>query len=266
MGNNNLRFEPQPVFSAILEGGQTFMELAKKYGLNVKEFERLLREKVGEKDFYRLQKASKQNWLKKRPKPKRAKSESKPSKAEPTMPSRNELLKQKEEAEQRIQELTLETEEEASKIAKADAKIAEAEAALRMAKKEKNIANDRFSRKMEKLEKWTKKSNAIAELLQEIDNRVYLVAPGYQGKLPDAGKLVSVVSSEGMEVESGGELLNEPTVEELLNSGYELISDARNAYNFARLVTKYQFEGIESNVLVDDERLKKILEAQGLEF
>lgn len=265
MGNNNLRLEPQPVFSAILEGEHTFMELAKKYGLDVKEFERLLREKVGDKDFTRLQKASKQNWLKKRHKTKKTEVPSNPVKREKMIPTRSELLEQQEEAGRRIQELTSEVEKEELKLDKANAKVAEAETMLRMAQKESKSAKERFIRKMQKLEKWTKKSQEIAGRLQQIESQIYLIAPGYKGALPDAGKLISVIPFEGAENEVGGELLNETTAEDLLNSGFELISEARNAYDFARLVIKYQFNEIEAKILVDDERIVQILKEQGLE-
>lgn len=211
-----------------------------------------------------MQKASKNNWLKKRPKSDKPKAKGKSSKNEKKLTTRSQLLEQQEEAAQRIHELTLATEDEERKMAEAEAKMAEAEIALKRAQKEKNSAKNRFFRNIQKLEKWTKKSNSIAEMLQKIESQIYLVAPGYKGALPDTGKLVTVVPFEGAYMEKGDELLNDPTAEDLIESGFELISEARDAYDFARLVTKYQFNEIKVEILIDDERIVHILQGQGL--
>lgn len=268
MGNvyeAHLRIEATPVFRAILEGERTFMDLAVKYGVNIKVFERVLREKVGDKEFERLQKVSKQNWqnrLRKHANPKIAEQQVEPKKA---ISSREQIIQQRDDIAGKIENLKKEVGEEEAKLATADAKVAEAEALLMSAKEERMAVRRKLSGKRKKLTKKEGQYNALEEKLREMDNKVYLVAPGYNGELPGTGKMISVIPFDGAELQEGYGLLKEPTFVELLESGYELITEAKNAYNFARLVTKYQIEGIEATILVDDDRIMRILKDQGLD-
>lgn len=105
----------------------------------------------------------------------------------------------------------------------------------------------------------------------EIDKKViYLVAPGYTGKLPTVGKLISCVQGEGLTVETGtAKLVKEPMLSDLANSGFEKIQEVLDAYNFARLVVKYKVEQASKEdvkILLDDERIQKILVDQGIEL
>ena len=269
MGNfyeAHLRIEATPVFKAILEGERTFMDLAVKYGVSIKVFEKILREKVGDKEFERLQKVSKQNWqnrLKKHANYKNKGQQENPKKA---ISSREHIIQQRDDIAEKIATLRKEVVEEETKLATAEAKVAEAEALLMSAKEERKKIKCRLSGKQKKLAKNEGQFNVLEEQLREMDKKkVYLVAPGYKGKRPDVGVFVSTIPFEGVKVENGLKLFKEPTGEEVLNSGFKSIEGANNAYNFARLVTKYQYEGIEATILVDDSRIVTILQKQGLE-
>lgn len=269
MGNiyvASLRIEATPVFKAILEGERTFMDLAKKYGVDIKVFEKVLREKVGDKEFERLQNASKSNWQKRRrksDKPKKPKQSN--HKRKPTT-KRQKLIEQKAELAQKIESLTLNVEEEERNVAEAEEKVAAAESALENAKMERKAAKERLSGRNKKLAKKRAEYESVEKEIRKMDEEnVYLVAPGYKGKRPDVGVFISVIAFAGVKVETGLELFKEPTGEEVLNSGFSSIEGANNAYNFARLVTKYQYEGIEATILVDDPRIVSILKNQGLE-
>lgn len=289
MGNMEakLRLRPQTVFSAILEGGKTFADLAPDYGFTPEAFEAEVLAKVGPKEFARLKKESERNEAKKAKKQQKSKTTKKNTiKEDSTMKkvvTRETLLRQKENAQQEIVTATAVVDAEAA-LLEADAKKVEtaekdvsiAEAALTAAKNVLKDAKKAFQKqervlkdKKDGLFKWQTCLSNIEESIRELDAKlIYLVAPGYQGKLPTVGKLISVVPFEGanVEIEQGGELYKEPTSREMFGCGYKLIDDVMNAYNFAGLVIKYEINDIDVTVLVDDDRIKRILMAQEVGF
>lgn len=280
----NLRLRPQTIFSAVLEGRKTFQELAKKYGFTLENFEKELLSKVGPKEFERLKKANERNGAKnhktKTPKNKpkinsENENENCPAKEEKELTEvenkplteREKMLQQKANAEQKIASLEKEIEEAEARYNEEKLKVTEILRALRAARTKRSAAQKERDIKKSTLSQWQMCLSSIEARIKEIDSEtIYLIAPGYQGNLPTAGKLISSEPFEGAIVEEGEALYKDPSMEDLFNSGFDRICDASNAYRFARLVIKYDFEGINAKVLVDDERIKRILKDQGLEI
>lgn len=297
MGNINiegkLRLRPQTAFSAILEGGKTFAELAPDYGFTSEAFEAEVLAKVGPKEFARLKKESERNEAKKAKKQQKAQATKKTTKKNITeedstmkkekVVTRETLLRQKENAQREIETATAVVDAEAAlleaegkKVETAEKDVSIAEAALTAAKNVLKDAKKAFQKqerilkdKKDGLSKWQTCLSIIDKSIQELDAKlIYLVAPGYQGELPSVGKLISVVPFEGanVEVEQGGELYKEPTSREMFSCGYKQVDDVMNAYNFAGLVIKYELNDVDVTVLVDDDRIKRILKTQEVGF
>lgn len=152
--------------------------------------------------------------------------------------------------------------------------VAELEEKLRDAKKAHSDAEGKLKKHRERMvrlntamDEWGQTACGLKNEIAYIEsNLLYLVAPGYSEKLPDVGKLVSVVNfgDDRVTLENGELLIHDPSAMEVLDSGYNAISEAKAAYEFAKLVIKYDTQGADYNLLVDDERIWKILEAQGL--
>lgn len=290
MGNieAKLRLRPQTVFSAILEGKKTFAELAPDYGYTTEAFEAEVLAKVGPKEFARLKKESDRHEANKTKKQQKKTRTTKKNTTEEDSNMKNEkvvtretLLRQKENAQREINTAIAVVDAEAAlleaegkKVETAEKDVNIAEAALTAAKnvlKEAKKAYQKQERvlkeKKDGLSKWQTCLSNIDASIQELDAKlIYLVAPGYQGELPTVGKLISVVPFEGATIEQGDELYKEPTSMEMFCSGYKLIEEVMNAYNFARLVIKYEVLDIEVKVLVDDDRIKRILKSQEVGF
>jgi len=286
MGNAHFRLRPQSVFTSVLRCGKTFEQLSMRYGLTLENFEKELLAKVGPKEFYRLKKASEENEAKT---PKKEiqdempqiiieseyqndenseEEEKEQTKVEnKRMTERENWVLQKQNAERMILTLKEEVAKAEKECEAAKEKERELQRALREARNYKFDAQKRRNIKKNNLARWEECLSSIEERIKEIDSEViYLIAPGYRGELPTVGKLISSEPFEGAIVEDGEGLYKELSVEDLLNSGFEKICDASNAYRFARLVIKYDLEGIKVNILVDDERIKRILKSQGLEI
>lgn len=288
MGNiqGKLRLRAQTIFSAILEGRKTFAELAPDYGFTPEEFETEVMAKVGPKEFARLKKESERNEANKAKKLQKSKETKKTTEEDSSMKkivTRETLLRQKENAQQEIATATAVVEAEAAlleaegkKVKAAENDVNIAEEALNAAKNVLKNAKNAFKKqerilkeKKDGLSKWQTCLSNLDASIQEMDKKlIYLVAPGYQGELPTVGKLISVVPFEGtnVEVEQGGELYKEPSSREMFSCGYKQVVDVMNAYNFAGLVIKYEIDDIDVTVLVDDDRIKRILKNQEVGF
>lgn len=295
---DTLRLRIQTVFSAVNEGKKTFADLAPNYGCTVEQFEELVLAKAGAKEYAKLKKSSERNEaarLKraKKPQSEKAKKEQKETKIEQeedfdmskkdNKTNRNLLVKKIEEAKVHIASCeaaiiahgTL-LQGEKLRVQEAEKQVEQAAEALKQAQEKLDAtqkAHDNLQKLMAdrqtSLAKWQECIAQAEANLRELDSKViYLVAPGYKSELPKVGQLVSVVPFEGATIEMGTELLKEPSAMDLMMSGFELISEANNAYNFARLVIKYQFlddADADIKVLVDDDRIKRILIDQGLD-
>ena len=55
------RLSAQTIFSSIIDGGKTFWELAPEYGVTEDKLKKIIFEKVGPKEYRRLQKINRRN-------------------------------------------------------------------------------------------------------------------------------------------------------------------------------------------------------------
>lgn len=298
MGNEaRLRLRPQTVFSAVLEGKKTFEELAPEYGFTTEAFEAEVLAKVGPKEFPRLKKESDRNKAEKEKKAMKKKTTKKSTTATVTattttttkevnmkkekVVTRETLLRQKDNAIREIEvaeanvaaEAAL-LEAEGDKVKAAEEKVtsakkilAEAQEGLKKTQKDFQKQEKVAAEKLKNLQRWQDCLSNIEANIREMDAKViYLVAPGYKGELPAVGQLISVVPFERATIEFGSDLYKEISAMDLLESGFDRISEAKAAYDFARLVIKYELDDIDVTVLVDDDRIKRILTAQEVGF
>lgn len=153
------------------------------------------------------------------------------------------------------------------KVTSAKKMLAEAQDGLKAAQKDFQKREKTAAEKLKNLQRWQDCLSNIKANIREMEAKlIYLVAPGYKGELPAVGQLISVVPFERATTEFGSDLYKEISAMDLLESGFDRISEAKAAYDFARLVIKYEIKDIEVKVLVDDDRIKRILTAQEVGF
>lgn len=284
------RLSPQTVFSAILQGGKTFEEMAPEYGLTTEQFEDLVLTKVGEKEFARLKKASTRNQSNK-PKKKAVGAPSeqtnKPSemteeaeKETITMSMSSEISKLNAslvDVEREIGTLSVIIggkksifDAEKEKLSKAKANKRKAETALEKAKERYNAAKTasdkaeaELASSQKELENWQERKSAIEQQITELQKRqIYLVAPGYHGEMPKVGTFVAVTQIEGTTLEDvkDVELVKELSAQDIFL--FDSMQEAKEAYNYVRLVMKYYFGDKEYKLLVDNESIIILLKKQ----
>lgn len=154
-----------------------------------------------------------------------------------------------------------------SNVRAAEEALRNAKAVLKEAKRKTFDRNKAVVETENDLTKWRRCKELIDEDIAQ-HQTIYLIAPGYKGNMPKFGRMISVMAFEEMAVEVDeqiGELIHEPTRAEMRNSGFDDNNEMFTAYDYASLVVKYTKSDEPVKVLVDDERIKRILEGQGLE-
>ena len=281
------RLRPQTVFSAILQGGKNFEEMAPEYGLTTKQFEDLVLTKVGEKEFTRLKKASERNQQSNQ---QRKRNEAVPGeqasevneqvKETTTMSIATEISNLNaslSDVEREILTLTVildgqksifDTEKE--KLREAEQSKHNAEIALEKAKKrydDAKLASDEAKAKLVKSQKelkgWEERKATLEQQIAELQKKqIYLVAPGYHGEMPKIGTFVAVTQLEGAILEDvkDVELVKELSAQDIFL--FDSMQEAKEAYNFVRLVMKYYCGDQEYKLLVDNESIITLLKKQ----
>lgn len=152
-------------------------------------------------------------------------------------------------------------------IVEAQEKFDFAKRMLEEAEKASKEAEESFQKENKKLDGWKKDLEDIEqEIIKLQSNKIYLIAPKYKGKVPEFGKFISSEKISGVEVEvqKGEILLNEPTFNALLESGYKQLDEYLGALEFAKLCILFETSNEEYSILVDDERMKKVLKFQDI--
>lgn len=290
---SDLRLRVQTVFSQVLEGHKTFADIAPRYGLEVPEFEDLLRHKVDAKDFDRLKEASEKYEAARKKRRKQISvplSSSLEEKITQMQPKENSTARisdtQKETLKIRagilrniekelkqmyslrnvtIPECEAKLKEEEDKVDKAKEELEVAKNVLKKALKQQEEAQKKLDKQNTQLLVCERNYNKLEEELAEIDNKViYLVAPNYKGKMPEYGTFISVAPKDGVIVEDVSKvpLMHEPTMTDFF--GVTDMKEAKEVYQYLQLVTKYFVESGEYNILVDDPATIKLLQKQEL--
>lgn len=185
---------------------------------------------------------------------------------------REKLLKQKEDIQKNIVIFSQRVKEEEEnlkfyekQVRKSEERVAIVKSNLNEAIHLRNQQELKLGEARKTLSDWNSALILIDERINEITSpNLYLIAPGYNGIVPATGRLRSVVPFKRAAVEYGRELYKEPSIDALLDSGFENVKDLKAALDFARLVVLYDSQDAEFEVLVDDARIIKILKDQGL--
>lgn len=109
-------------------------------------------------------------------------------------------------------------------------------------------------------------SNVSQQILEVRNSKIYLIAPTYTGNIPKFGTMISCTDINGINVEikKGEKLFNEPTFTSLLESGYNDLDEYLIAIEFAKLCILFELSGKEYTILLNDEKMKKVLEFQNI--
>ena len=141
----------------------------------------------------------------------------------------------------------------------------EASKNLEEAKKQKEAAEKLVEKRVNGIKELKNKKESVESQITELKNKnIYLVAPGYSGEKPEYGTFYSTAKIEEFEmlsiVETNAEFAIEPELKEMLIAGYDSYKEYSEALRFVMLCAEYACkEGVEYSVLVDDERLKKLI-------
>lgn len=141
----------------------------------------------------------------------------------------------------------------------------EASKNLEAAKKQKEAAEKLVEKRANGIKELKNKKESVESQITELKNKnIYLVAPGYSGKKPEYGTFYSTAKVEEFEtlstVEANAEFAIEPELKDMLITGYDSYKEYSNALRFVMLCAEYACkEGVKYSVLVDDERLKKLI-------
>lgn len=139
-----------------------------------------------------------------------------------------------------------------------------AKVALKLAKKEQDKAEEVAIKHIQFIEKLKVKLEEVETKITELkSNVIYLVAPGYTGEKPEFGRFYSTTEVEGYDtlsiVEVSVDFMIEPEIKDMLVAGYDSLKDYIKALRFVMLCVEYTLRNIEYSVLVNDERVKKLL-------
>ena len=101
--------------------------------------------------------------------------------------------------------------------------------------------------------------------ITELKNKaIYLVAPGYTGKKPAFGTYYSTTEVQGYDtlsvVEAAVDYAIEPELKDMVVAGYDSYKEYMEGLRFVMLCVEYTYKDIEYTVLVNDERLKRLLQ------
>ena len=280
MNGNCKSINAPKVYKQICNGDATLEELAAEYGLSVENFCKVLERKIGTKNLEEIKKQGAKNKKIRQRQQERTtclrNNNEQPCQPAPIgksdLEKREELEKQLNEVQLRIDEQRALIRVDFSNCHEKEAEVSKAGEALRVSQKaletaQENLLKAQSKKKNheEKFQKWMKAKKEILAQIEELNKKkIYLVAPNYRGEFPNDGTFISTVKIAGKNVtpESAAELMKEPTMSDILESGFENISDFNSALEFAKLVIKYLCEGDEISILVDDERTKAVLKQQ----
>lgn len=253
------------IYRNVVKGNMTLQQLAEEYDCSFEQFCAEAKRIIGSFEWTRVEKADKKNQKKDNRKDEREMAV---------------VSKTRQDSERRKQIIMDEMESVKEKLSISRGVLEDFQQRVPKARKEEaaalKIYQDAVARRKwaedQEAKAWTQVQNYQNRMIQLVNKLaefdLYLVAPGYKGEIP-RGKLISVLPIEGHEVtvERGNGLLNDISFSAMVGLGFDSLSEANDAIEFAKLVLKYQLESEEEfKVLVDDERIITILMMQEVEF
>lgn len=278
------RLSAQTIFSSIIDGGKTFWELAPKYGVTEDQLKKIIFEKVGPKEFRRLQKI---NWRNQTSggRGKKAVSKKKIKKIATRVNTEemdiaifnipNEIpaldaqltkisteIDRLNSAIQKKQELL---KSESAKLEKAKKAFEEAKKQLAIVQKHYSIYEMELFKTQSSLLRKEKDKGLLEEKIAELQSKqIFLVAPGYRGEIPQYGTVVAVTDIPGatMEDVSNVELMQNVSADEVFC--FKNMEEAEAVCNYLKLVMKYFCNDKEYTLLVDEEPIIALLKKHEL--
>lgn len=276
------------IHKRISEQGKTISELAPEYSMTEEAFIQEMRSGLGPKVFSSLKKMSeknektreKQKSSAERKRKNNQKLLEKTSQANSddckTEKKMKDLIAKKENVEKRIifwddtlNSLEEKRSESNQKIADLKSEIAELEKKIAQEQEVlENIETNYQNIIAKKSELETKLSKITDEINLLSQSRIYLIAPGYHGKIPSFGRFISTEDVVGInvEIQKGELLINDESLNNMMSCGYYDIREYMRALEFAKLCIAYILESDDYTILVDDERIFNVLKTQEIEI
>jgi hypothetical protein len=273
------------IHKRISEQGKTISELAPEYSMTEEAFIQEMRSGLGPKVFSSLKKTSVKN--EKLREKQKSSAERKRRKSEKTSQTNEEaefllekrmsnLISQKEETEKWISfwdgtliPLDKNKSESNQRIADFKSEIAELEEKIAQEKETLKTIEENYQNSINKKEELEVKLSEITDEIEHLSQRrIFLVAPGYHGEIPNFGRFISTEEIIGMNVEikKGDLLINDESLNNMMLCGYYDIREYMRALEFAKLCIAHIVECDQYTILVDDERISKVLETQEIEI
>lgn len=137
--------------------------------------------------------------------------------------------------------------------------------ALDEAKSERDKAKNVVAQHKQSIDKLKAMLGNVETQITELKNKaIYLVAPGYTGKKPAFGTYYSTTEVQGYDtlsvVEAAVDYAIEPELKDMVVAGYDSYKEYMEGLRFVMLCVEYTYKDIEYTVLVNDERLKRLLQ------
>lgn len=255
----------QKIYRHVVKGSMTLHQLAEGYDCSFEQFCAEAKRIVGQLEWARVEKADKKNQKKDNRKDEREMTIV-DKRHQDTERRKQILIEEMESVEEKLKISQDVLEDFQQRVPKARRDEAAALKVYQDAVARRKWAEEHEAKAITQVQNYQNRIVQIENRLAEFD--VYLVAPGYKGEIP-RGKLISNLPIQGYEVtvERGSELLNDVSFSAMIGLGFDSLSEANDALEFAKLVLKYQMESEEDfKVLVDDERIITILMMQEVEF
>lgn len=137
--------------------------------------------------------------------------------------------------------------------------------ALEEAKSERDKAKNVVEQHTQSIERLKATLENVETQITKLKNKaIYLVAPGYTGKKPAYGTYYSTTEVQGYDtlsvVEAAVDYAIEPELKDMVVAGYDSYKEYMEGLRFVILCVEYTYNDIEFTVLVNDERLKRLLQ------
>lgn len=275
------------IHKRISEQGKTISELAPEYSMTEEAFIQEMKSGLGPKVFSALKKMSEKNEkarerLKSSAEKKRKNNQKlleKKLQTEDTDISIEreieQLLAQKNGVENQIKSwegtisaLLISKEEKQKEISNLAEELQVIRDRIAKSKSELKSKENEYQNSINEKCKLESKLSGISEQIEVLEQSIiYLVAPGYHGKKPNFGKFISTEEIEGMnvEIQKGELLINDESLDNMMLCGYYDVREYMRALEFAKLCISHVVECDHYEILIDDERISKVLTSQEIE-
>lgn len=284
-----VRVNYKKIYSQIAKYGVTISELAKDYGMDEKTFIERMKIGLDSKLFSSVLKANERNTKKQHRNDKEFVKATSKTSVDVNKEEEKDMARKEQNSSRKVEMVELEKKQgnindelskkremltEASEIlaireenlTETQRVFDEASKALAESKKERDGARYVVEQQKQDIEKLQDMLADFEDKITTLKNKaIYLVAPGYTGKKPTFGTYYSTVKVQGFDtlsvVEATAEYAIEPALKDMVVTGYDSYKEYMKGLRFVMLCVEYTCSDIEYTVLVNDERLKKLLKA-----